>query len=139
VNILDIHSLSVNLMEPWTSWILAIVLFPCMPQISWPLWKVLNKDKVHKHADTNFPRKQFCTPLTPVFLERFIYQVSGYRCYFQVFPPSFKRKNWTRWDVGFQDWVLKKNYFSKDTLFLIWFFTNTIYKGKKHFRTVPSK
>ena len=23
---------------------------PCMPQISWPLWKVLNRDKVDKHV-----------------------------------------------------------------------------------------
>ena len=49
----------------WILWNMDLLDFshssfsPCMPQISWPLWKVLNRDKVDKHVTTNFPRKQF--------------------------------------------------------------------------------
>ena len=54
-------------MKPWTSWILAIDFF-CMPQISWPLWKVLNGDKVDKHVITIFPRTQFLRTFNASFL-----------------------------------------------------------------------
>ena len=118
---------------------------PCVPQISWPLERFSTEIKLTNMSQLTSQENNFCTPLMPVVFRGIHHssiKVSGYRCYFQVFPPSFKSKDWTRWDVGFQDLVaffwnqfqclslmcrLKMD-FSEETLFWICFLTNMVYK-----------